>query len=154
MKKYLKDNDIVSYGTEKVLKSITCERVIRITKSKTYENFIVRRNAKYIDILDKIVDKYNNTKHSTIKMTPIRASKPENEYPVYSYLCYHKLHNKSKPAKYKTGVLVRITKGKTCINKKGYTQNWTSDSFKVTDFKNTNPVTYKLRDFKYEEING
>ena len=29
---------------------------------------------KYIDVLDKLVDQYNNTVHSSIKMTPVEAS--------------------------------------------------------------------------------
>ena len=37
----------------------------------------------YLDILPKILSQYNNTKHSSIKMTPIEASKKKNESAVY-----------------------------------------------------------------------
>ena len=33
----------------------------------------------YLDKLDKLVDDYNNTRYSSIKMTPAKASKKENE---------------------------------------------------------------------------
>ena len=37
----------------------------------------------YLDMLPKILKYYNNTKHSSIKMTPIEASKKKNEGVVY-----------------------------------------------------------------------
>ena len=33
------------------------------------------KTTKYYDILDKLVENYNNTVHSSIKMTPVEASK-------------------------------------------------------------------------------
>ena len=38
---------------------------------------------KYIDILDEFVNGYNNTVHSSIKMTPTEGSKRENENEVW-----------------------------------------------------------------------
>ena len=37
----------------------------------------------YWDKVDKLVDDYNNTKHSSVKMTPKEASKKENEEKVF-----------------------------------------------------------------------
>ena len=37
----------------------------------------------YLDILPRILKQYNNTKHSSIKMTPVEASKKKNESTVY-----------------------------------------------------------------------
>ena len=39
--------------------------------------FSERKNHKYIDILDDLVNNYNNSFHNTIKMTPFEASKKE-----------------------------------------------------------------------------
>jgi hypothetical protein len=38
---------------------------------------------RYIDVIQEMVDLYNNTKHRSIKMTPVEASNPENESQVY-----------------------------------------------------------------------
>jgi len=43
----------------------------------------VQGNTQYLDILPEILKQYNNTKHSTIKMTPTEASKKKNEGIVY-----------------------------------------------------------------------
>ena len=43
----------------------------------------VHGNTVYLDTLPKILEQYNNTKHSSIKMTPVEASKKKNENAVY-----------------------------------------------------------------------
>ena len=39
-----------------------------------YKYFNANSTRKYIDVLDELVDQYNNTVHSSIKMTPVKAS--------------------------------------------------------------------------------
>ena len=41
--------------------------------------FCVNNNTVYWDKLDELVDDHNNTRHSSIKMTPLEANKKENE---------------------------------------------------------------------------
>ena len=48
-----------------------------------WKQFTVQGNTQYLDILPKILKQYNNTKHSSIKMTPVEASKKKNESTVY-----------------------------------------------------------------------
>ena len=55
----------------------------------------------YFDVLDDIVDKYNNTYHRTIKMKPIVKSD--------SFAEYNKKSNEKDP-KFKVGDHVRISK--------------------------------------------
>ena len=54
--------------------SVVTEKFIRNLKNKIYMNkkymTSISKNA-YIDKLDDIVNKYNNTYHNTIKMKPI-----------------------------------------------------------------------------------
>jgi len=50
-----------------------------------FKYFTANNTNKYIDVLDEFVSKYNNTRHSSIKMTP-EASKKENEVRVYRNL--------------------------------------------------------------------
>ena len=52
-------------------KSVVAERFIRILKTKLYKYMTSISKNVYIDKLDNIVNKYNNTCHRTIKMKPV-----------------------------------------------------------------------------------
>ena len=47
------------------------ERFIRTLKNKIYKHMTAISKNLYIDMLDDIVNKYNNTVHRTIKIKPI-----------------------------------------------------------------------------------
>ena len=104
----------------------------------------VQGNTQYLDILPEILKQYNNTKHSTIKMTPTEASKKKNEGIVYFNL-YGNTEPRMKSLKFKVGDKVRISKYKRKVFDKGHTPNWTEEVY-------TNPITYKLKDLNNEEI--
>jgi len=55
-------------------------------KEKMFKCFTANNTNKYIDVLDDFVDKYNNTWHSSINMTPVEASKIINTVTVYRNL--------------------------------------------------------------------
>ena len=67
-KKWLSDNDIIMYSTYNEGKSVVAERFNRTLKSKLYKHMTAIGKNVYYDVLDDVVNKYNNTKHSTIKM--------------------------------------------------------------------------------------
>jgi len=71
VKELLKDNNIKLYSTENEEK-IQCSGTM---KQHMYKYFTANETLKYYDILDKLVKNYNNTVHSSIKMTPVEASK-------------------------------------------------------------------------------
>ena len=70
-KKWLQDNYIVMYSTNNEGKSVVAERFIRTLESKIYRHMTSISKNVYIDKLDNIVDEYNNTYHTTIKMKRI-----------------------------------------------------------------------------------
>ena len=45
------------------------ERFNRTIKEKMFKYFSANNTRKYVDILDLLVEQYNNTIHSSIKMT-------------------------------------------------------------------------------------
>ena len=59
---------IEMYSTHNEGKFVVSERFIRTLKNKTYKYMISVSKNVYIDKLDDIVNKYNNTYHSTIKI--------------------------------------------------------------------------------------
>ena len=70
-KKWLLDNDIILYSTYNEGKSVVAESFIRTLKNKLYKHITATGKKVYYDVLDDVVNEYNNTKHSTIKMKPI-----------------------------------------------------------------------------------
>ena len=59
------------YSTYNEGKSVVAERFIRTLKNKIFKYMTAISKNVYIDILDDIVNKYNNTVHRIIKMKPI-----------------------------------------------------------------------------------
>ena len=51
-------------------KSVVAERFIRTLKNKIFKHMTAISKNVYFDVLDDIVNKYNNTVHRTIKMKP------------------------------------------------------------------------------------
>ena len=145
-KKWLSDNDIIMYSTYNEDKSVVAERFIRTLKSKLYKHMTAIGKNVYYDVLDDIVNKYNNTKHSTIKMKPIDVRDNNNKR------VYIDEHNK-KRSRFKVGDRVRISKFKN-IFAKGYTPNWSKEIFIVDKINDTVPYTYNLKDLNDEEIIG
>ena len=100
----MKDNNIEIYSTYNEGKSVIAERFIRTINNKIYKYITSISEIVYIDILDDIVHKYNNTKHKTIKMKPIVVK--DN-----TYIDFGKEVNDNDP-KFKNGDHVRISKYK------------------------------------------
>ena len=68
MKSWLQDDNIEMYSTDNEEKSLVAERFIRTLKAKIYKYTTSMSKNVYIDKLDDIVNKCNNTYHRAIKM--------------------------------------------------------------------------------------
>ena len=62
-----------------------------------WKQFTVQGNTVYLDILRKLLKQFNNTEHSSIKMTPVEASKKKNESTLYFNLYGDMEQLSSKP---------------------------------------------------------
>ena len=133
------------YSTYNEGKSVVTERFIRTLKSKTFKHMTTTSKNVYIDVLNGIVNKYNNTVHKTIKMKPINVTGD-------SYVEYNEDANKKGP-KFNVNDHVRISKYKN-IFAKGYVPNWSKEVFFVNEIKNTVPWTYTINDLNGEPITG
>ena len=108
------------YSTHNEGKSVVAERFIRTLKSKIYKHMTSITKNVYIDKLDDLVDEYNNTSHTTIKMKFIDVK--DN-----TYINTDKETNDKDP-KFKVGDRVRISECKN-IFAKGCTPNWSEEVF-------------------------
>ena len=111
------------YSTYNKGKSVVAERFIRTLKNKLYKHMTATGKNVYYNVLDDAVNKYNNTKHSTIKMKPIDV---KNNKKVYI-----DEHNE-KDSKFKVGDRIRT---------KRYAPNWSSEIFIVNKINDTVPYT-------------
>ena len=76
----LEKNNIRSYSTNNSeIKSSVIEKFNRTFKNMMYKKFTENNNTIFYNIIDKLVNEYNNKYHRTIKMTPVEASKKVNE---------------------------------------------------------------------------
>ena len=133
------------YSTYNKGKYVVAERFIRTLKSKIFKLMTTVSKNVYFDVLDDIVNKYNNTVHKTIKMKPIDVTSD-------TYAEYNEDSNKKDP-KLKVGDHIRISKYKN-IFAKGYNPNWSEEVFVVGKIKNTVPWTYVINDLNGEPIAG
>ena len=85
----------------------------------------------YTNKLDDIVNKYNNTYHSTNKMKP-------SDVKSNTYINSSKEVNDKNP-KFKIGDNVRISKYKKKVFAKGYVPTWSEVLFVIKKIINTVP---------------
>ena len=124
---------------------IIAERLIRTLQNKIFKHMAAISKNVYFDVLDDMVNKYNNTVHRTIKMNPIDVKD-------HTYVDSKKEVNDKDP-KFKVGDNVRISKYKNIFTK-GYTPNFSEECFVIAKVKNTVSWTYVINDLNDEEITG
>ena len=142
-KKWLSDNNIIMYSTYNESKSVVAERFIRTLKNKLYKHMTASGKNVYYDVLDDVVNKYNNTKHSTIKMKPIDVKNNKRVYIDEHNENDTTKSSSSERSRFKVGDRVRISKFKN-IFAKGYTPNWSREIFIVDKINDTLPYTYNI----------
>ena len=145
MKLFLQNNRIETYSTYNQGKSVVSERFLRALKNKIYKYMTSVSKNVYIDKLEEMVNKYNNTYHSimTMKTFDVRSSTYSNS---------SKDINEKDP-KFKFADIVRLSKYKN-IFVKGYTLNWLEEVILIKDVKNTVPWAHVINDLNGEEIVG
>ena len=111
------------------------------------------KNVCY-DVLDDVVNEYNNTKHNTIKMKPkdVKIDTTKSSAIARNNRVYIDEYNK-KSARFNVSDRVRISKFKNIFAKE-YTPNWSREVFIVDKINDTIPYTYNLKDLNGEEIIG
>ena len=101
----------------------------------------------YIDELHDIVNKYNNTYHSTIITKPVDVKSS-------TYIDSSKAINDKDP-KFEIGdIVIDIDIKYKNIFAKGYVPNWSEEVFVITKVKNIAPWTYVISDIRDKEIGG
>lgn len=157
--KLMKEFNINHYHTYSVIKCSMVERVIRTLKSKLQKLFHMTGTYNWVDKLKEVTNEYNTTKHSTTKLKPIEVKmKHEKQllstvYKRVPTVDAESLQRLRYKPRYQVGDTVRISKQKN-VFEKGYTANWTTELFKISDVNSTYPPTYNLSDLNERPILG
>ena len=161
VKKLLTDNNIEIYSTHNTPKSCIAERFIRTIRRKVEEFFILSHSTQWVYILPKLISDYNHTKHSSIGATPEDARKKENFKKVYHTLYAVAPQDdvmtdaavKRRLPMFHVGDKVRISVYKRVFEKSS-TATYSEEIFIVDQILYSTPITYKLRDFADEKLDG
>ena len=133
MKSWLQDNDIKMYLTHSKRKSVVAERSITAIKNKIYKYMTLVSKNMYIDKLDDIVNKCNNTYRTTTKMKLVDEKS-------ITYVNFNEENNNEDP---KLKVVDHVRKSKyRNIFAKGQVLKWSDEDFVIKKDKNTVPWTY------------
>ena len=90
MKSWLEKSTIEMYSTHNKGETVVTERFIKTLKNKLYKYMTSVPKSIYIDKLDVIGNKCNNTYHSIIKVTPFDVN--INKYINFSKDINYSLH--------------------------------------------------------------
>ena len=151
VKPLLKRYNIDIFSTENDdIKSCIVERFNRTLRSRMWKYFTANNTTRYIEILPDLIDSYNNTYNSSIKMTP-NSVNDENKHNVWNTL--YGDYKRPLKAKLTVGDSVRISKNSRLFTK-GYTTNWSEELFTVSSVLRTIPVTYTIKEYSGDLISG
>ena len=138
-----------TYGDSK---ASVVERWHRTLKQRMYRYFTAHNTLRYVDVLQPLIDTYNQAYHRSIGMTPHQVT-TQTVPEVWDRLYGPRLDQKTPPPKCQVGDRVRLNK-KHRPFKKGYLPGWTEEVFVVTHVRRRPVVTYRLSEWDGTPIKG
>ena len=146
-----------SYGIKHYLmkntevKAAIAERMISTLRNRIEIFTKHRKNKRFIDKIQLIVNNYNDSEHSGIQMKP-RDVNINNQNEALLNLHRKRIHNRL--SKLKVGDHVRLLKLKDKFSK-GYKRSWTNEIFIIKKKLNTLPIQrYIIEDKNKQELIG
>lgn len=135
------------------IKASLAERFILTLKKLLFRYFEHAKSNRYVDQLDAIVARYNNSFHRSIGMAP-REVTEDRVLEVYRNLYKNKaLGRSTKRPAFKVGDHVRISKEKGVFDK-SYIGGFSKEIFVVRQVIPHTQIVYRLSDLNGESIEG
>jgi len=153
---YLKKQNIQQLFTRTKYKASIAERFNRTLKEKLFRYFTHNKTKKYVDILQKMVNSYNNSFHHSIKDKPGNINESNKNKVIcnlYSNIVDPNPEIDYIDFKFKVGDYVRIPVLKKQFEK-GYTPNWSKEIYIVDQQIPTLPPKYKIKHIDNTVINN
>lgn len=153
--KMLKENDIhFRIARNPDVKCALAERFNRTLKDRMWRYFTNSNTKRYIDVLQSLVNSYNNTVHSGTKMAPSTVNLKNASFAKKNLDNRYAHHFTNKRPKYSVGDLVRVSTAKNVFQKSSEC-SFTEEIFKIVRISQTRaPYVYILQDLAGEEIDG
>ena len=133
-----KKNQHYSRFTDK--RASIAERAISTIRSSLEKPVFEKRSANWLSELPSVIMKYNNTIHSSMKMTPNQASTKTNEKEVYTNL--HDRRVRQRP-KFKLGQLIRTADIEKVFSKSDST-NYSYNIYKIPEVIHDTIPSYRI----------
>ena len=144
--KYCQENQIIIIINQNAphIKAAIVERFNRTIKQKMWRVFTYLGKKQYSNILQKLVQSYNNSFHRSIGTAPSKVTK-DNQEKIHDYQ-YGDLNSLDNfiEFEFKVGDYVRVLFDKDNTFEKGYVQKWSSEICVVVHQNPTNPPTYSI----------
>ena len=137
---FLKSKNIHHYSRYTDKGPSIAERVIRTVRNLLKKPVFEKGKADWLSELPSVIKKYNNTIHSSTKMSPIQASKKSNEKEVFSNLRDDRV--KQKP-NFKLGQLIRVADIRKVFSK-GDSTNYSYKLYTITEVIHDSIPSYRL----------
>lgn len=135
-------------------KAAIAERLVRTIKERIWRYFTHKNTRRYVDILQKIAEAYNHSKHSGTKMEPAAVTMYNASIARENLNNRYGNSTRTKKPKYSVGDLVRVSRAKN-VFAKGYESGWTLELFKISRISLARqPPVYFLKDLTDEPIDG
>lgn len=164
VKNYLKSKRIILYSNySRETKASLAERLIKTMKIKIFKFLTEKNTLRYIDVLQSIVNTYNNSPHRGLGdgQTPaqVHDMRAVNDLRTQFRRMYLKQSLAGKPAtsKLAVGTVVRLQLSSRTQFKfhKGYKISNTEELFKIRQIdSSSSPTVYYLSDLAGEEVKG
>lgn len=122
-----------------------------------YRYFTKNRTKRYVDVLQDLVQSYNETPHRSLDNVSPNLVTKVNEADVWAYQYLKRAKTKSakrKPFHLKLNDMVRISHENT-VFKRVYNEQFSKEIFKISQrFRMQGIPMYKIKDFSNEVVKG
>ena len=150
---FLRRHNVHHYVSHGYMKCAVIERFWRTLKGRIMKYLHRNNTFRYIDVLPQIIQSYNKTYHSSIKMSPLDVNSA-NQEEVWRRLYGTGPKRPLKPAKFSVGEQVRLASLRYQFYK-GYYPKFSHEIFFIHEIHNNqHPIMYTIRDMNGELIEG
>lgn len=141
------------FATDSDTKAAIVERFNRTLKQRMWRYFTSTNTKRYLDVLQQLVQGYNNRYHRSIGMAPIDVT-PDKETSVLERLYKHpRMASIDRNFTLEIGDQVRISQTRMTF-RKGYLQGWSTEIFTVRSRIHQDQPSYRLQDYAGEPLSG
>ena len=156
VRRYFKDEKIVHFVTQNIVKASMAERAIKSIKSRIAHFMTHNQTHRWVEVLPKLTESYNKTYHRSIKRSP--ASVKQTDHVELWKVLYESNRQNARPSsfvfKFKVGDIVRVSFLRRQFQRQ-YDERWSRDLFVVTErFMKEGIPQYKLKDYDGEIVTG